>query len=143
MVETLENQTRNVKERNRLEEKGNQDWVKNVIFSKQGDKLASFENDGIIGLWDSSSGKLIKTFKGHQGLVTSLVFNPANVNQLATSGVDGTVRLWDWSGNRPSKGAGLDALMAWHCKWVRDYLENNPNVSESDRHLCDDIGTQK
>jgi hypothetical protein len=29
------------------------------------------------------------------------------------------------------------------CAWVRDYLQNNPNVNESDKRLCDDIGTRR
>jgi hypothetical protein len=26
--------------------------------------------------------------------------------------------------------------------WLSDYLKNNPDMSESDRHLCDEICTQ-
>jgi hypothetical protein len=37
----------------------------------------------------------------------------------------------------------LQKLLGQKCDRVRDYLQNNPNVSESDRHLCDGIGTQK
>ena len=33
----------------------------------------------------------------------------------------------------------LDSLLKRSCSWVRDYLENDPNVEKSDRHLCDDI----
>ncbi|MEL7245196.1 MAG: hypothetical protein AAGM40_23100, partial [Cyanobacteria bacterium J06573_2] len=25
------------------------------------------------------------------------------------------------------------------CEWTHNYLENNPKVSENDKHLCDDI----
>lgn len=36
---------------------------------------------------------------GHQGLVTSIAFNPtSNPQILATSGMDGTIRLWDVQG---------------------------------------------
>jgi hypothetical protein len=31
----------------------------------------------------------------------------------------------------------LDSLMELGCSWVHDYLKNNPNVSQSDRRLCD------
>ncbi|MGK7873838.1 MAG: hypothetical protein AB4426_11160 [Xenococcaceae cyanobacterium] len=44
----------------------------------------------------------------------------------------------------PSSGFwAADALMERSCDWVRGYLLNNPNVSESDKHLCDGIGTIK
>ena len=33
----------------------------------------------------------------------------------------------------------LDYLLSKGCNWVRDYLENNPQVSKSDKHLCDDV----
>ncbi|AKG20277.1 nSTAND1 domain-containing NTPase [Calothrix sp. 336/3] len=32
---------------------------------------------------------------------------------------------------------GFEELVTRGCKQVRDYLQNNPNVSESDRHLCE------
>jgi hypothetical protein len=50
---------------------------------------------------------------------------------LATIGEDGTTKLWE-IGN-------LDELLAKGCDRVRDYLKNNSNVNESDRHLCDDV----
>ncbi len=36
----------------------------------------------------------------------------------------------------------LETLLVEGCNWLRDYLTTNPNLSESDRHLCDGIGTQ-
>ncbi len=44
----------------------------------------------------------------------------------------GSVTMWNLD---------LDYLLGKGCDWVRDYLQHNPNVSESDRHLCDGIGT--
>ncbi|MHC5763284.1 hypothetical protein [Nostoc sp.] len=32
-----------------------------------------------------------------------------------------------------------DELIVRGCNLARDYLQNNPNVSKSDRHLCDDV----
>jgi WD40 repeat protein len=37
----------------------------------------------------------------------------------------------------------LDNLLKQSCNWVQDYLKHNPNVDKDDRHLCDDISTQK
>jgi hypothetical protein len=33
--------------------------------------------------------------------------------------------------------------MGRSCDWVLPYLLSNINVSESDKHLCDGIGTKK
>jgi hypothetical protein len=45
-----------------------------------------------------------------------------------------SVTLWNFD---------LDDLMVRGCNQVRDYLKTNPNVSESDRHLCDGISKSK
>lgn len=36
----------------------------------------------------------------------------------------------------------LESLLEQACNWLGDYLKTNPNLSESDRTLCDDIPTQ-
>jgi WD40 repeat protein len=58
-------------------------------------------------------------------------FNPNNESITVTSN-DGKLLL------SPS----LDELLVQGCNWARDYLENKPK-EDSDRHLCDGIGTQK
>jgi hypothetical protein len=42
------------------------------------------------------------------------------------------VKLWNLD---------FDDLMQRGCNWSRGYLKTNPNVSESDRHLCDGVAT--
>ncbi|NEQ78020.1 MAG: hypothetical protein F6K23_36475 [Okeania sp. SIO2C9] len=54
---------------------------------------------------------------------------------IATASADNTVKLWN--------GWKFDRLHEWGCNWMRDYLENNPNVSESDKRLCDGVGGGK
>lgn len=70
--------------------------------------------------------------EGHSGAVNSVRFSPDG-KTIASANDDGTMILWNLDSN--------DLLMR-SCNWVRDYLKNNPNVSKSDRHLCDGIGTQ-
>ena len=33
----------------------------------------------------------------------------------------------------------MDDLLLRGCKWLYGYLKNNPNVSDEDRAVCDDI----
>lgn len=33
----------------------------------------------------------------------------------------------------------LDDLLSRACQWASGYLKNNPNISKSDRALCDDV----
>ncbi len=108
---------------------GHQSPVTSLMFSPDGEQLATASKDRTAKLWDLK-GKQLVSFDGHQGEVTSVVFSP-NGKQLATASSDGTARLWTIS---------FDELLSRGCDWVRDYLKNNPNVAESDRSVCDDIG---
>lgn len=68
-----------------------------IAFSPDGRWIAVTyvsEMLGAVELRDTRSGKVAKTLTGHSGLLTSLDFS-ADGKLLLTSGLDGTVRLWD------------------------------------------------
>ena len=56
------------------------------MLTASGDKTAR--------LWEAESGKLLATFQGHTGPVTSAVFSPDGRRVLTASG-DKTARLWE------------------------------------------------
>jgi WD40 repeat protein len=111
---------------------GHSSTVCSVSFSPNGQTIASASGDGIIKLW-SLDGKELQTLHGHSNTVYRVSFSPDS-QTLASASADGTVILWNLN---------LDSLMELGCSWVGDYLRNNPNVSESDRCLCDRICTKQ
>jgi WD40 repeat protein len=68
-------------------------YVAAVAFSPDGATLAAAGSDGVIHLWDVSSGERCRTFSGHVGAVRRLAFAPDG-RTLATLGADKTVQLW-------------------------------------------------
>jgi WD40 repeat protein len=108
--------------------------VRNAGLASGSGNLLFINLDNTIKLWNVETGKEIRTLSGHYMIVTSVSFS-SDGKILASGSWDSTIKLWNLG-----TGWGLDALMGRSCDWVRAYLENNINVSESDRHLCDGIG---
>jgi predicted NACHT family NTPase len=68
--------------------------VASVRFSPDGKFLATAERDGMVRLWETSSGRELVTFKGHNHWVLSVAFSPKG-QTLISSGDDQKVKLWD------------------------------------------------
>jgi WD40 repeat protein len=75
--------------------------VSAVAFSPDGAMVAAGTVDGVIQLWDPVKGiQLPKSpLHGHTGQVIAVAFGQGH--QLATAGLDTTVRLWDTSSGQP------------------------------------------
>ncbi|HEY9596051.1 MAG TPA: hypothetical protein V6D33_00075, partial [Cyanophyceae cyanobacterium] len=101
------------------------DSVARVRFSPDGQILATTSWDNRVQLWRLDD-TLIKTLDGHHSRVTSI--NWSNDGKSLVSGSeDKTAIVWNLD---------VDELLDKSCNWLRDYLQNNPNVRPSDRQLC-------
>ena len=67
--------------------------VLSVVFSADGEYLASGYMDNTIGVWRVSSGERIKTLTGHSSWVRSVVFS-ADGEYLASGSWDKTIGVW-------------------------------------------------
>ncbi|NES74282.1 MAG: hypothetical protein F6K24_58385, partial [Okeania sp. SIO2D1] len=100
--------------------------VNTIDFSPDGQILVSGSTDGILRIWHFE-GTLLKSLNTHQVNVLSVSFSPDG-KMLASAAADGKIILWNLN---------LDDLLIEACQQVHDYLQTNPNVSDSDRLLCD------
>ena len=67
--------------------------VNSVVFSPDGNMIASGSGNGTIRLWNANTGEFIKYLEGHTKSVNSVEFSP-NGKMLISAGAEG-VCLWD------------------------------------------------
>ncbi|MEU1202829.1 caspase family protein [Streptomyces sp. NPDC005813] len=92
--------------------------VYGISFDPTSPKLATGSFDRRARIWDSRSGKLLKTLSGHENAVTDTAFSPNGSILASTS--DRTVRLWN-----PNTGKLLRTLTG-HTGWISE-IAFSPN----------------
>ncbi len=65
-----------------------------AVFSPDGTRIATTNDDQTARIWDAATGKLLSTLLGHHGEVLSAAFSPDGTCIVTTS-ADGTARIWD------------------------------------------------
>jgi len=74
--------------------KGHTTSVNSVVFSPDGQRLASTGDDGTVKVWDATIGQETLTLRGHTKEVYGVAFSPDG-QRLASASKDGTVKVWD------------------------------------------------
>ena len=68
--------------------------IRSLAFSPDGELLASGSQDDYkVRIWDTASGRLVRTLNGHVGWVNSIAFTPDGA-RIVTAGSDGLVNIW-------------------------------------------------
>ena len=98
-----------------------------LLFSPDGKILACGEDQN-VKLWDTTTGELITTFRGHINFVNNLAFSPDG-SILASASEDGIVQYWNIKTGDP-----LQSNITGHSSWVisTSFLNNSSTLASVD-----------
>ncbi len=68
--------------------------INTLALSPDGSLLVSGNDDHAVEVWETKTGKLLHTLRGHDAYVTAAAFAPSG-KLFATGAHDRTIRLWD------------------------------------------------
>jgi WD40 repeat protein len=106
--------------------------VARVEFSPLGNILATTSWDNRVQIWRLDD-TLVKTWEAEEGRVTSVSWSQDG-QALAVGTEDNTAIVWNLD---------LEELLAKSCNWLRDYLNHNRDVKQSNRQLCQPLTREK
>lgn len=82
-------------------------WVNAVAFIPNSHRVLSGGDDGTLSMWDVATGRLVRTFKGHQSKIVSIAVS-ADGHWAATASWDRTARIWNLTASPDAAKATRD-----------------------------------
>ncbi len=77
-------------------------WVQGCDFSPDGNTIATGCRDGVVRVFNATTGVQERQLVGHMGRTWDLKYDPAGM--VMTAGADGTLRRWDLSADPAALG---------------------------------------
>ncbi len=75
-------------------EEGRQNILASASFSRDGQRIVTASYDSTASVWDTESGQVLQTLKGHSRGLTSASFS-TDEQRIVTASDDHTARVWD------------------------------------------------
>jgi len=98
-------------------------WVRKVVASPDGKRIASVADDMLCKIWDAEAGKLIHTLKGHEEktptFFVSMLYTVAysvDGKYLATADKVGHVVIWDATTGKELSSVEAPTMYTWDPK---------------------------
>lgn len=76
---------------------GHSSDVRRIVFSPNGEQLASASDDNTVRVWDIAAGREAAILSGHSHFVTAVAYGPDGTS-IASGSWDNTIKLWDLPG---------------------------------------------
>jgi WD40 repeat protein/serine/threonine protein kinase len=70
-----------------------------VSWAADGQRLATGNLDGTVKVWEATSGRELRTLRGHSNAVRAVAWSPDS-QRLATASLDGTAKVWEAASDR-------------------------------------------
>ncbi|KAF9944953.1 hypothetical protein BGZ70_004187, partial [Mortierella alpina] len=121
---------------------GHTDMITSVVYSPDGERIASGSNDKTVRVWEVRTG-VSTELRGHKDRVRSVVFSPCG-QEIASGSLDNTVKIWKVGSDQQPAMATINVFQSpiRSIAWAKNDPDKNGHDKDShdkDWHDKNDI----